>query len=173
MDFLKSIAPWIAAAAGGGVPALVGMAASELSEVFGFKVSDDVDMINGIVGRATPEQLQALKVAEQQFQLKMQELGYDHIEKLEQLAVADRKSARDREIATNDITPKLLAIVVTIGYFSILGYILSEGVPEKGGDALILMLGALGAGWAGILNYYYGSSSSSAAKNELLLKTKP
>jgi hypothetical protein len=172
MDFLKSIAPWIAAAATGGVPALVGMAANELSEVFGFKVTDDAETINSVVSRATPEQLQAIRLADQQFELKMKELGYDHIEKLEQLAVADRKSAREREIAIKDWTPKVLAMVVTIGYFGVLAYMLQHGVPKEGGEALLVMLGALGGGWGSMLAYYYGSSSGSAAKNELLTRSR-
>jgi hypothetical protein len=172
MEFLKNIAPWIAAAATGGVPALVGMAANELSEVFGFKVADDAETINNVVSRATPEQLHAIRLADQQFELKMKELGYDHIEKLEQLAVADRKSAREREIAIKDWTPKVLAMVVTIGYFGVLAYMLQHGVPKEGGEALLVMLGALGGGWGSVLAYYYGSSSGSAAKNELLTRSR-
>jgi hypothetical protein len=172
MDFLKSIAPWLAAAASGNVPALLGMAANELSSVLGYDVPADAVSIEKATSSASAEQLLAIKQADQAFAVKMQELGYANVERLEAIAADDRKSARDREIATKDITPKLLAVVVTVGYFSILGYILQYGVPEKGGDALLLMLGALGAGWASILAYYYGSSSGSAAKNDMLLRAK-
>jgi hypothetical protein len=168
MDFLKSIAPWLAAAASGNVPALLGMAANELSGVLGYEVAADSVAIEKAANGANAEQLLAIKQADQTFAMKMQELGYGHIEKLEALAVEDRKSAREREIAVRDWTPKLLAAIVTVGYFGVLGYMLHKGVPEHGGDALLVMLGALGGGWTTILAYYYGSSSSSAAKTELL-----
>jgi hypothetical protein len=173
MDFLKSIAPWLAAAATGGIPALVGMAANELTSVLGYDVPTEKSAIEKAVSGATAEQLLAIKQADQTFAVKMQELGYGHIEKLEALAVDDRKSAREREMSVRDWTPKLLAAIVTVGYFGVLGYMLHKGVPEHGGDALLVMLGALGGGWSTILAYYYGSSSSSAAKNELLMKKNP
>lgn len=172
MDFLKSIAPWLAAAATGGVPALVGMAANELTSVLGYDVPAETSAIEKVVSGATAEQLLAIKQADYAFEAKMKELGYTHIEKLEALAVDDRKSAREREIAIKDATPKVLAGVVTVGYFAVLAYMLQNGIPERGGEALLILLGGLGGGWATILAYYYGTSSGSAAKNELLAKGK-
>jgi hypothetical protein len=172
MDFLKSIAPWLAAAATGGVPALVGMAANELTSVLGYDVPAEKSAIEKAVSGATAEQLLAIKQADYAFETKMKELGYMHIEKLEALAVDDRKSAREREIAVRDWTPKILATIITVGYFWVLAYMLQHGVPKEGGEALLVMLGALGGGWASMLAYYYGSSSGSAAKNELLARGK-
>jgi hypothetical protein len=148
------------------------MAANELSGVLGYDVPDDAVSIEKATSSASAEQLLAIKQADQAFAVKMQELGYANVEKLEAIAADDRKSAREREVAVKDWTPKLLATIVTIGYFGILSYMLQYGVPDKGGDALLVMLGALGGGWTTILAYYYGSSSSSAAKNEMLLKAK-
>lgn len=170
MDWLKNIAPWIGAAASGNVPALITMAAKELTGVLGYDVEPNKDSINKAVESATHEQLLAIKQADNDFALKMQALGYDHIEKLEALAVDDRKSARDRQVALRDSTPTLLAIGVTLGYFGVLAWMLSEGVPENGGEALLVMLGALGTAWGSIIAYYYGSSIGSTRKTELMGK---
>jgi hypothetical protein len=172
MDFLKSIAPWIAAAASGNVPALLGMAANELSGVLGYDVPADATAIEKATSSATAEQLLAIKQADQAFAIKMQELGYANIEKLEAIAADDRKSAREREIAVKDATPKVLAAIITTGFLGVLFYMISYGLPEQNRDSLLMMLGALSSGWGMMLAYYYGTSAGSAAKNEMLLRAK-
>lgn len=81
MDFLKTVLPWIGAAATGNVPMLVTMAAGELSSALGVNVKPTADAIAKAFAGATPEQLQAAKLADQDFALKMQAMGYDSIDK--------------------------------------------------------------------------------------------
>ena len=78
-----------------------------------------------------------------------------------EIEAADRSNARNREIAVQDRTPMLLAFGVTVGFFSILLFLIFKGVPLSGGEALLVLLGALAGGWGAIMNYYFGSSSSS------------
>ena len=57
-------------------------------------------------------------------------------------APANIEGARRREVDAKDTaTPRWLA-------FGILGWMLAMGKPAVGGDALLVMLGSLGTGWA-------------------------
>ena len=81
----------------------------------------------------------------------------------------DRGSARQREISTGDqATPRVLAGTMTVGFFCVLAWLLAFGMPAQGGEALLVLLGALSSGVSAVLSYYFGSSSGSAWKSKLL-----
>ena len=162
MDWLKQIAPTIATAMGG---PLAGMAIKAISEALLGKPDGTEEELAQAATKATPEQLLALKKAENDFALQMRELDID----LERIAGADRDSARNREIKTKDWTPKLLAGGITIGYFGVLFYMLTHGLPTTGGsEAMLVMLGTLGTAFGGVMAYYFGSSAGSKEKTEAL-----
>jgi hypothetical protein len=168
MNFLKKALPWIGAAATGNVPALINMGAAEISKALGKKIDPSLDAMSAAVAGATPEQILALKQADNDFAVKMQALGFSHETELEQLAVNDRNSARQREMTVRDRIPAILAIGVTVGFFGILLYMLKAGLPNDGREPLLLMLGSLGAGWTSVMAYYFGSSAGSAKKDDTI-----
>lgn len=59
-----------------------------------------------------------------------------------------------------------LALAVTAGFFAVLVLLLLR--PEPAGEVATTLLGALGAGWVGVISYYFGSSSGSQIKTRLL-----
>lgn len=163
MDWLKQIAPTIATAFGG---PLAGMAVSAISKAIGVEPDKVQDMISS--NRLSAEQIAQLKIAEIELQKQAQELGLN----FEKLAVDDRKSARDMQAATRSMVPPILATVVTVGFFGILGMMLT-GKVDSNNPALMMMLGSLGTAWTGIIAYYFGSSAGSQAKTDLLSKAQP
>jgi 23S rRNA maturation mini-RNase III len=86
------------------------------------------------------------------------------------LAASDKISARNMQIGTKDRTPRVLAYVITIGFFSLLGFMALREVPTGSKDILNIMVGSLGAAWVSVVSFYYGSSAGSAAKDETIAK---
>jgi len=162
---LAQVAPTVATALGG---PLAGLAVKTLSEaMFGHQDASESEVSAALMS-ATPEQLQKLKETDASFKLKMKELDID----LERISAADRDSARNMQIHTNDWIPRFLAIMITVGFFGILVWMLLKGMPPTGTEALLMMLGALGTAWTGVVNFYYGSSAGSKAKTEAMQKPK-
>lgn len=174
---IAKFAPVAGTIVGGPAGAAVGMVGSLIAHALG------VD--------ATPDAVQSAIATDPQAALKLRELELNNAVQLQQLAItqeqnrlaaetatyqaeiADRDSARKREEAVKDWTPSVMAYLVTLGFFSVLGFLLYYGKPAAGGDALLVMLGALGTAWTAIISYYYGSSKGSDRKTELLASSVP
>lgn len=176
MDLLKKfgpllgqIAPSIATALGG---PLAGMAVKTLSSVLLGKNDGSQEELAAALETAGPETLAKLKQIDADFKVRMKELDID----LEKISADDRASARKMQTVTQDWIPRVLAILITVGFFGILTYMLLHGMPSSGTEALLMMLGALGTAWTGVINFYYGSSAGSKAKTDALaanLEHKP
>lgn len=161
---VSTVAPALGTALGG---PLGGLAVKAIGDALGLSEATE-EAISTAISGARPEDLLKLKQADQQFTKDMKALDVD----LERIAAGDRDSARRREVETKDRTPAWLAAGVTAGFFGVLGFLLWNGKPTAGGDALLVMLGSLGTAWTAIISYYYGSSAGSKAKDQALAKAK-
>jgi membrane-bound ClpP family serine protease len=162
MDWLAKLVPTIATCLGG---PLAGLAVTAVSKALGIDEDKVQDVIDS--GKLNAEQIASLKQAEIALQEQAQELGLN----FEQLAVQDRASARELQKETKSFIPPLLSILVTIGFFGILGGLMSGKIMTS--DALMLMLGSLGTAWTGIIAFYFGSSASSQAKDNMIHNSTP
>jgi hydrogenase/urease accessory protein HupE len=72
------------------------------------------------------------------------------------------------EMRHREIAQYLLAVVVVVGFFTVLGLMLHWQRP--GSDILV---GSLAAAFGALVGYFYGSSAGSQAKTELLAKAHP
>ncbi len=156
-DVIAAIAPTIGAAFGGPFGALAGKVLAGL-------VGGDEKAIEKAVLSGDPETLAKVRIAEIEFQKRIEELGIER----EKLSNDDRNSARQREAAVRDRTPMILACAITLGFFGVLAFMLTQPVPEQGREALLVMLGALGGAWASVVAYYFGSSAGSKNKTEAM-----
>ena len=159
---IATVAPTVALALGGPV---AGLAVTALSQALTGKQDTTTDQLSLLLAKPNADQITKLKEAEQAFNQKMKELDINIV----QIAANDLASARQREITTGDhLTPRFLAVLVSVGFFGILGWMLDNAIPASGKEALLVMLGALGTGWTAVLSYYFGSSAGSFDKNAVL-----
>jgi hypothetical protein len=167
---IGKFAPMVAGALG---TPLMGGAVKVLCGALGLNEEAKPEDVKALfeAGQLTGEQLIALKKQDAEYALQMRALGINSVKDLEALAVQDRISARDREIKTSDITPRILAGAITIGFFGILGYMLKYDVAPANRDILNVMLGSLGTAWVAVVTYYFGSSSSSSEKTEMIFRS--
>ena len=162
MDWLKMIAPTLATAIGGPFGT---MAYGVVAKVMGISPDDAQKTIE--TGKLTAEQIASVQLAEIEIKARAQELGLDFAK----VAADDRKSAREMQSTTRSFMPPVLGLMITVGFFGILGGLMFGIV--KTSDALMLMLGSLGTAWTGIVAFYFGSSAGSQAKDDLLHKSSP
>jgi len=167
MDFtgiIKTVAPWIGTAIAG---PLGGLAVEAAANALGVS-EKTITALKQAIGGATPEQMLALKNADQAFALQMQAMGFANVEKLAALAVENTKDARAMQIAVKSSVPALLAVLITVGFFGILIGMLAGVLTATDNQALLILLGSLGAAWGAVVNYFFGSSADSGRKTELL-----
>jgi 4-hydroxybenzoate polyprenyltransferase len=167
VGFLKKVLPWIGAAATGNVPALVTMAAKTVSDCVGGKVDSTVDAIAAAVSGATPDQLLALKQADNDFAAKMQAMGFEHEEDILKIEADDRANARTREISLRDKFVPVLAVIL-IGSFVVAVLAVIRGWGKVEAAFAGTLIGYLAANANQVVSYYFGSSAGSARKTEIL-----
>ena len=158
---VATVAPTLATALGG---PLAGVAVKSIAGKLLDRPDATAEEVEQAVLGADPQTLVRLKEIDAEFKKSMTDAGV----KLEQIAADDRANARSREIQVKDHTPAILAYVVTIGFFGTLAFMLINGKPATGGDALLVMLGSLGTAWAAIIAYFFGSSAGSRKKDEAI-----
>lgn len=157
---LAAVAPILGTALGG---PFGGLAGSLLSKALG---TSDPKAMEAAITSTDPDILLKIKQADLDFQTQMKTLDIS----AEKLVYDDIANARAREMTVKDDTPKILAYLVTLGFFGVLGDLLYFGKPAVGGDVMLVLVGSLGTAWTGIIAYYFGSSAGSAAKTDTIDK---
>jgi hypothetical protein len=172
MDWTKlvsTVAPWIGTALGG---PLGGMAVEAAANALGL-TDKTVDSVKQALAGVTPDQMLALKKADQDFALQMQALGFKQITDMETLAAGDRKDARGMQVSKPSPVPAMLSISVTLGYFGILIGMMVGWLKVDNSQALLIMLGSLGTAWGSVMAFWFGTTRDSGRKTELLAQSTP
>jgi len=176
LQTLAKIAPSIAAAASGPFAGLVGPA---VAAALGLVVHTDdptaakVDPLQQLqtqitAGTLTADQILALKKADQDFALDMAQKNID----IDKLYLEDVQSARAREVAVKDNTPRILAFFMIGGFFATTFALLIcvivwpervNAIQSAAWGLLNLIVGYLAREAMAATNYYYGTTQGNEA----------
>lgn len=158
---IAGAAPQLAHALGG---PLAGAAVAQISRaIFGAPDADETALAETLAV-ASPEHLIALKRAEQEFQIALRETQLED----RRIDAGDRADARARQIALKDWTPSALGGAIILGFFIVLGAMVSRRLPAGAETEFSIMLGALATMTAAVVNYFFGSSAGSKEKTRLM-----
>lgn len=169
LAILKVAAPWIGGALGG---PLGGLAVTAATNALGLSEKTSEALKTALAG-TTPEQMLALKTADQNFALQMQELGFKQLADLEAIAAGDRANARGLQMGTHSQLPAVLSLAITVGYFAVLFGIMQGWLKINDSQALLLMLGSLSTAWAATISFWFGTTRESGDKTRLLAQAPP
>ena len=169
MSIVKTVAPWIGTALGG---PLGGMAVEAAANALGVS-EKTTDAVKQALSGVTPEQMLALKNADQQFAVQMQALGFKQTADLEAIAAGDRDSARKMQMAVQSRVPALLTCFVVGAFTATLILLLKFDVPLTNRDIVVYMIGQLSGGFTSALAFWLGTTRESGRKTELLAQSSP
>lgn len=155
---------------------------SALEQALGLAPGAGASEITKVVqgGNMTPEMMVAVRAADQkhaemvaQQGLDLKKMNLDFSSHMVEADDTDRSSARMRESNVKDSTPKILAGVITLGFFSIIGLIAYVPMQADAKEPVLLLLGSLTTAWIAVVSYYFGSSSGAVRGQELLAQSGP
>lgn len=61
-----------------------------------------------------------------------------------------------------------IAFLLILGFYGALYLFMTHPMPDKGSEAIMTMLGVLGAAMTGVVGYYFGSSIGSRNKENMI-----
>lgn len=161
---LGAVAPAIATAFGG---PLAGLATKSLADKLLGNPNASKEEVQAAVEGLKPEDMVKLKEIDLEFRKSLTDAGI----KLEEIAAADRDSARQREIKTGDNwTPRGLAILVVGGWMTVQWFLLNHVIDDSMRELIARVLGTLDGALMLVLSYFFGSSSSSRVKDDTISK---
>jgi hypothetical protein len=173
---VANLAPTIATAVGG---PLAGTAVTALEHVFGITPgsNDPVDQrqqaVAAAIAGATPEQLAAMRKADQDFQVSMATLGFKDKEALAALDVQDVEGARTMQTSTRSWVPPVLTLAITAGFFGLVSALMFCNIPDANKAIFYSLIGSLGTAWLATIHFWFGDTNSSNDKTAIIAKAQP
>lgn len=167
LSWVKTIASGLGTALGG---PLGGVAAGFVADALGLDTKT-VDAVSNVLqaGKMDAAQVAQVKLAEIEFQKFLK----DNNIKLDEIAAADRSSAREMLKTTRSYVPATLTFGITIGYFVVLIGMMLKLFEVADSQVMLIMLGQLGTAWGVTIAFWFGTTSGSKDKTAMLAQAQP
>lgn len=157
---IENVAPTIATAIGGPV---AGMAVKALSNALLGHGDGSEDDINAALANATPDQITAIRRADNDFKAQMKSLDID----LVRIAEQDRASAREMAVGTHSFTPSIMSYVIVCCWAVIQYFLFTHVIEASMRELIARVLGTLDGALMLVLSFWFGSSNPPmSVKNE-------
>jgi hypothetical protein len=167
MDWLKTLAPMLGTALGG---PLGGAAAAFIADKLGLE-NKTIEAVSEVLnsGKMSPDQIANIKLAEIDFKKFLETNKI----KMEEIAAADRNSAREMLKTTRSYVPATLTFIITAGYFVTLIGMMTKFFTVADSQVMLIMLGQLGTAWGVAIAFWFGTTSGSRDKTDILANSQP
>ena len=184
MDLIKTVLPFLTTVLAGPVP---GIATGLLNKIFPNKEIDTPEKLqeeyqkitqyeNSDVDKNSPDYLMQKKInenilveienAENKLKLKFNEAGISSVLELEKIYAGDLQSARNRQIAMNDDTPRLIALIITVVIIALVLLLMFINFTSNNKDLVTQVVLTIVAGWGGMMAYYFSTTARSKDKDD-------
>lgn len=148
---VKTFAPMLGTALGGPV---VGTATKLLSNALLGKDDVTEDELSMAIQNASPDDILKIKQAENDFSIKMKELGI----KEKDLVFGDKRNARLMQAKTKAKTPAILAYLVTLMVACMIFALLKYQIPPANKDIINIVFGSVTTVWLGAMQFFHGAT---------------
>ena len=149
---VENVAPTIATAMLGPV---AGMAVKALSTALLGHGDGSEDDITAALSSATPDQIAAIKRADNDFKVQMKQLDID----LVRIAADDRNSARNMAVGTHSLTPSVMSYVIVVCWAIIQYFLFTHVIEASMRELIARVLGTLDGALMLVLSFWFGSSN--------------
>jgi hypothetical protein len=170
---ISSFAPTLATMLGG---PLAGTAVSALEQALGLQKGAGADAITQIVqsGALTPEQLAAVRAADQhhaevmgQQGIDLQKLADDYDTAFAKIEADDRGSAREMQEKEHSPWPGVLTLITTLAIVAEIAA-RTAGIQGAQDPVTAQLVGTLQAGWIACLAFWVGTTRQSAVNQKAI-----
>ena len=113
------------------------------------------DDITAALANATPDQIAAIKRADNDFKVQMKQLDID----LVRIAADDRNSARNMAVGTHSLTPSVMSYVIVVCWAIIQYFLFTHVIEASMRELIARVLGTLDGALMLVLSFWFGSSN--------------
>ena len=148
-------------------PGVVG----QITDALGLGKDASEDEVEQALATASPEQLVRIREINAETERHAADVGLKEKElevRREETHQKDRESARQREIAVRDATPRMFAWIALCGFLGLVYLVAIVGVHESSENLIYAALGTLGSVLLAACHYFYGSSAGSKNKDDTI-----